>query len=190
MYILIGILILIIFSIAWYLKETLSKLDDLRLMFIEQADELDKTETNLKNIRIKIEEEFQAQFEAWKQVTEATIRADTLKRSQSVQHGFVSEQLVPFIQTKFSPKDMRFIGGVIDYIAFDGLSDYNNSKEVYISLIDIKTGNSSLSTRQRRVRDAIIKGNINFVIINPDSGKYKEFSCQTTPVSSDKILED
>ena len=44
------------------------------------------------------------------------------------------------------PKDIRFLGTPIDLIAFKGL---NGSEEIEIVFIEVKTGRSVLSARER-----------------------------------------
>lgn len=102
---------------------------------------------------------------------------EAIAKSKAVHSGFMSEQTAPWNIEKFNIKDFRFIGGVVDFIVFDKLSDYN-SNSVHIYLMDIKTGKSALSKRQRLIRDAIKSGNISFAIYNSDTDTMKEYPCQ------------
>lgn len=104
-----------------------------------------------------------------KEIIEA--RKDALKRSRNVMRGQATEHLAPLIQDKYNPKDFRFMANPIDYIVFDGLSDLIDKKRKDINkiiLLDIKTGSSSLTKVQRRIRDCLHAGNIEFQIYNPD----------------------
>jgi len=88
-------------------------------------------------------------------------REDALKRSRSVLKGQISEHLAPFIpEFKHQPSDARFLGSPIDYIIFDGMSEDAEHLKVYI--VDIKTGNSRLTKRQRKIKEAVEKGRVFF----------------------------
>ena len=63
------------------------------------------------------------------------------------------------------PKDVRFLGTPIDLIAFDGL---NASEEVEIVFIDVKTGQSALSPRERAVKKAVETRRVSWRVVNPD----------------------
>lgn len=91
----------------------------------------------------------------WKTEQEKFIRQDAIQRSQSVILGNVTQHLIPYLpEFVYNPKDARFIGSPVDFIIFDGLSDENGEvKEVVF--VEIKTNKSSLSPRERQVRDAI-----------------------------------
>ncbi len=54
-----------------------------------------------------------------------------------------------------------FLGSPIDYIIFDWDKDVENNKQNgKVVFLDVKSGNSSLSTKQRRIRDLIREGNV------------------------------
>jgi predicted Holliday junction resolvase-like endonuclease len=97
-------------------------------------------------------------FERWKAQHSREIRQDAVQRSQSVTVGKVYEQLVPLLPDfQWNPKDARFIGSPVDYVVFDGL--YQDRLERII-FVEVKTGGSTMSTRERAVRDAIAKGRV------------------------------
>jgi predicted Holliday junction resolvase-like endonuclease len=97
-------------------------------------------------------------LEQWKVDAEKEIRKDAISKSQSVTMGKMTEHMVPYLPGfGFNPSDARFIGSPIDLIVFDGLDEDCLKKIVFI---EIKTGNSTLSPRERWVRDAILAKNI------------------------------
>ena len=99
-----------------------------------------------------------ADLEAWKIKYEMFYRQDAINRSQSVILGKVTEHLIPFHQNfPFNPKEARFIGSPIDMIVFDGIE---NEDVVDIYILEIKTGKSTLSKRQRLIRDAVENGRV------------------------------
>ena len=66
------------------------------------------------------------------------------------------EQFVPHLPDfDFSPKDARFLGQPVDFVVFDGLDEGDLRRIVFI---EVKTGDSKLTTRERQVRDAIRDG--------------------------------
>ena len=89
----------------------------------------------------------------WKARHTGAIRLDAIQRSQAVTMGKVSEQLVPYLPDfPFNPKDARFLGSPVDLVVFDGLDEGQVRRVVFI---EVKTGASGLSGRERQVRDAI-----------------------------------
>jgi predicted Holliday junction resolvase-like endonuclease len=85
-------------------------------------------------------------------------RKDAVQRSRSVTAGKVFEQLIPYLpHFSYNPKDARFLGSPIDFVVFDGLDEDRVDRVVFV---EVKTGSSSLSTRERRVRDAIEDGRV------------------------------
>ena len=94
----------------------------------------------------------------WKARHTGAIRQDAIQRSLAVTVGKVSEQLVPYLPDfHFNPKDVRFLGSPVDLVVFDGLDAGAVRRVIFI---EVKTGASGLSTRERQVRDAIQGGNV------------------------------
>ncbi len=92
------------------------------------------------------------------------LRKDAIKRSKAVIGGQVAEQIAPLLPDFPSPlADARFIGKPVDFIAFPGLEESDKVKEIL--LIEVKTGNSALSEREKEVRRAVEEGRV----------KYKEY---------------
>jgi predicted Holliday junction resolvase-like endonuclease len=90
----------------------------------------------------------------WRAESEAEIRADAVRRSSAVVSGKVTEHLTPYMGIfPYNPKDVRFLGSPVDLVVFDGLSEDALDQIVFL---EIKTGASSLTTRERRVRDVVL----------------------------------
>ena len=86
---------------------------------------------------------------------EKEIREDAVKRSSAVLLGKSIEKLVPISKDiEFDPRDMKWLGDPVDYIVFDGLSK-NDTKQVVF--LEIKTGSSDLSKRQKQIKKLIEK---------------------------------
>ena len=90
------------------------------------------------------------------------LRKDAVKRSKAVINGQVAEQIAPFLPDfPANPSDARFIGKPVDFIVFSGLSE--NEKIDEILFVEVKTGKSALSEREKEVKKAIEKGNVRYV---------------------------
>jgi predicted Holliday junction resolvase-like endonuclease len=110
------------------------------------------------------EREAQQQLAEWKQKQEQLIRQDAVQRSQSVTTGKIVEHLVPHLPNfNFNPKDARFIGSPVDFVVFDGLNDEDEDQIRNVVFIEVKTGMSALTRRERLVRDAIKAGRVRWV---------------------------
>lgn len=95
-----------------------------------------------------------ASLEQWKIEAEKEIREDERDNSKSVTTGKMTEHMFPYLPGfGFDPADARFIGNPIDLIVFDGLSAGELKKIVFV---EIKTGLSKLSARERVMKDAVI----------------------------------
>lgn len=89
----------------------------------------------------------------WKLRYTRAVRRDAVARSAAVTLGKVSEQLVPYLPDfAYNPKDVRFLGSPVDFIVFDGLAEGEVRRVV---LVEVKTGDAALSTRERHVRDVV-----------------------------------
>jgi len=79
--------------------------------------------------------------------TEARKKIVSQKKSSEVRLGNIAETLAPFLdQFDFDPETCTFLGKPIDYISFG---------EEEITLIEVKSGNSQLNSKQRHIRDLV-----------------------------------
>ena len=109
------------------------------------------------------------QFERWKQEHEQQIREDAIQRSLAVTKGKVTEHIVPYLPGfDLDPKDIRFLGTPIDLIAFKGLDA--SVEEVEIVFIEVKTGGSVLTPRERAVKKAVEGKKVSWRVFNPGVG--------------------
>ena len=100
------------------------------------------------------ERELEGALERWRAEAEAGIRADAVRRSSAVVSGKVSEHLAPYMPDfPYDPRDARFLGAPIDLLVFDGMNDDDLREIVFL---EIKARGSSLTPRERRVRDAVL----------------------------------
>lgn len=91
------------------------------------------------------------------------VKKEALGKSRAVLKGKISEQMAPVLpEFKYNPADARFLGSPIDYIIFDGYSEAKDGRGKIrrIVLMDVKTGNAKLSPIERKVREAVASGSV------------------------------
>lgn len=89
-------------------------------------------------------------------------RQDAIKRSRAVLGGQMIEQVAPFLPDfPCNPADVRFIGKPVDFIGFSGLAENDCVDEVL--LIEVKTGESKLSGREKEIKNAVKNGRVRYV---------------------------
>lgn len=98
-----------------------------------------------------------------------TERNDAVKRSRAVIGGQVTEQLAPlFPDFPARYDEVKFIGKPVDFIAFKGLEEScDNGEKCHVDevlFIEVKTGNSALSTRERAIKQAVDEGRVRYVL--------------------------
>ena len=82
------------------------------------------------------------------------------KRSDDVRRGLMTEQWLPFTESyPWDPRGFRFLGAPIDGIQFE---------DDRIVLVEFKSGRSRLSDKQRRIRDLVQEGRVEFREIRVD----------------------
>jgi predicted Holliday junction resolvase-like endonuclease len=78
----------------------------------------------------------------------------SLRRSESTRYGQISEQFLPLVaEYPYDPKQFRFLGSPVDGVQFE---------ENKIVLVEFKSAGSRLSTRQRKIRDLVRDGRVEF----------------------------
>jgi len=104
--------------------------------------------------------------ERWLEKQTDVIRADAIAKSKAVVRGKVAEHLVPFDNVfEFDPRDCRYLGAPIDFVCFDGMTEGLLERIVFV---EVKTGRSRLSAREREIRDAIFNGEVAFLTYQVD----------------------
>lgn len=89
-------------------------------------------------------------------------RKDAIKKSRAVLGGLAGEQVAPFLPGfPCNPADARFVGKPVDFVAFPGAADGGEVKEVL--LIEVKSGEASLSKREREIKACVQEGRLRFV---------------------------
>ena len=122
-------------------------LDNLRLTFEKEQAFLSQRQIELKDKEKKLLSEFAELETKLAEETEARKKVTSQKKSSEVRLGSIAETLAPFLdQFDFEPENCTFLGKPIDYISF---------ADDEITFIEVKSGNSQLSARQRHIRDQV-----------------------------------
>ena len=101
-------------------------------------------------------------------------RQDSLSRSHMTVSGKVQEHLAPLLPgfcAEFNPRDARFLGSPVDFVVFDGLDSGEVTRVVFV---EVKTGRSALSARERRVRAAIEEGKVEWRLLRLPGGTVEQ----------------
>ena len=89
------------------------------------------------------------------------------RKSQEVRLGAIAETLTPFLEGfPYNPKSLRSLGSPIDYVAFE---------ENEIVFIEVKSGDSKTSKKQRDIKKLVDEGKVRFEVhrINQDGLKIE-----------------
>jgi len=125
---------------------------------------LNMTKDEIKRLQDQIEQTAAAHI-----VEKAKVRQDSKFRSSAVNWGKSIEHFVPFM-TKFPlpPEDVVFLGMPIDYVGF---TDTESAKKCKVHFVEVKSGVSFLSTKQKNIKKAIEEGRVIFHEIAVDSNR-------------------
>lgn len=84
----------------------------------------------------------------------------SVKKSKSVILWEVYEKVLPFLPNfPYKPRDMVFVGKWVDYIVFDGLSEWNLRNIIFL---EVKSGTSRLNQNEKMIQHNVLKKNIEY----------------------------
>lgn len=76
------------------------------------------------------------------------------KKQSEVRLGQIAEQIAPFLDHfPYNPKVAQFLGNPIDYVVFE---------EEEVIFVEVKSGNSRLTKKQRLIKENIENGRVKF----------------------------
>jgi len=76
------------------------------------------------------------------------------KKQSEVRLGQIAEQIAPFLDHfPYNPKVAQFLGNPIDYVVFE---------EEEVVFVEVKSGNSRLTKKQRLIKENIENGRVKF----------------------------
>ena len=118
----------------------------------------------LSKLKLELEEK-----DALHIVEKAKARKDSTFRSSAVNWGKSIEHFVPFMTTfPVPPESVSFLGMPIDYVGF---TDTDSKVDCKIHFIEVKSGNSILSTKQKNIKKALEDGRVYWHEIAVDSNR-------------------
>ena len=130
--------------------------------------------SNTRNGRIKAEYEHHiAELELEHQQALVSAQKRSVNTSRAVLKGKMAEQLAPIMpEFQYLPSDAKFLGDPVDYVVFDGYSDFRDgegrAEDIEVVLIDIKSGGARLTKGQQAIAQAIAQGRVRFETIRID----------------------
>ena len=125
------------------------------LVFINKREVKHKVD---KELLLKEAEDYQYQVlqsqELLGQEREKNKTLLSQKKSSVTRLGQISEHLIPFLKNcPYDPKSMQFLGNPIDFVVFD----FDDGS---ITFLEIKSGNSRISKRQKTVKNIVKTGRV------------------------------
>lgn len=127
-----------------------------------------------RNGRIKAEyEQYIAELELEHQQSLIAAQKRSVNTSRAVLKGKMAEQLAPIMpEFQYLPSDAKFLGDPVDYVVFDGYTDFRDgegdAEDIEVVLIDIKSGGARLTKGQQAIARAIQEGRVRFETIRID----------------------
>jgi predicted Holliday junction resolvase-like endonuclease len=114
---------------------------------------LNMTKDEIKRLQDQIKQTAAAHI-----VEKAKVHKNSKFKSSAVNWGFTVENFVPFIDTfPIPPEDVNFLGKPIDYVGF---TDTDSKSACNVHFIEVKSGKSFLSQKQKNIKLAIEEGRV------------------------------
>lgn len=155
---LITILVIIILGLLWVIgywnyKEKAIKFankQEVEISNIQHQIEL----KNLKDKLQQVQDQATEYNQELSQVRLANVDIVSKKKSSETRLGMISEHLIPMLASfPYDPQDAHFLGQPVDYIIY-------NLDQGEIVFLEVKSGNSKLSKRQKIVKNIIEQGRV------------------------------
>ncbi|MBK0064755.1 MULTISPECIES: Holliday junction resolvase-like protein [unclassified Acinetobacter] len=130
--------------------------------------------SNTRNGRIRAEyEQYIAELQLEHQQALAQAQKRSVNTSRAVLKGKMAEQLAPIMpEFRYLPSDAKFLGDPVDYVVFDGYTDFRDgeglAEDIEVILIDIKSGGARLTKGQQAIAQAVQEGRVRFETLRID----------------------
>lgn len=127
----------------------------------DKLEDYEKREIDLQNIVDKdTHSETQKELEKTREeFIQLKSKYDSLvssRKSNEVRLGAIAESLTPFLEGfNHDPKSLRSLGSPIDYVCFE---------EDGVTFIEVKSGESKLSKKQKHIKELVETGKVSFEI--------------------------
>ena len=130
--------------------------------------------SNTRNGRVKAEyEQYIAELELEHQQALVQAQKRSVNTSRAVLKGKMAEQFAPILpEFRYLPSDAKFLGDPVDYVVFDGYTDFRDgdgtAEDIEVILLDIKSGGARLSKGQHAIAQAVQAGRVRFETLRID----------------------
>ncbi len=134
--------------------------------------------SNTRNGRIQAEyEKYIAELELEHKQALLDAQKRSVNTSRAVLKGKMAEQFAPILpEFQYLPSDAKFLGDPVDYVVFDGYTDFRDgdgtADDIEVILLDIKSGGARLSKGQQAIAQAVREGRIRFETLRIDFEDY------------------
>ena len=130
--------------------------------------------SNTRNGRIRAEyEQYISELELEHKQALAQAQKRSVNTSRAVLKGKMAEQLAPIMpEFRYLPSDAKFLGDPVDYVVFDGYTDFRDgegrAEDIEVILMDIKSGGARLTKGQQAIAQAVQEGRVRFETLRID----------------------
>ncbi|MCH7311355.1 Holliday junction resolvase-like protein [Acinetobacter sp. ANC 4805] len=130
--------------------------------------------SNTRNGRIQAEyEKYIAELELEHKQALLDAQKRSVNTSRAVLKGKMAEQFAPILpEFRYLPSDAKFLGDPVDYVVFDGYTNFRDGDgtvdDIEVILLDIKSGGARLSKGQQAIAQAVREGRIRFETLRID----------------------
>lgn len=130
--------------------------------------------SSTRNGRIQAEyEKYIAELELEHKQALLDAQKHSVNTSRAVLKGKMAEQFAPILpEFQYLPSDAKFLGDPVDYVVFDGYTDFRDgdgtAEDIEVILLDIKSGGARLSKGQQAIAQAVREGRIRFETLRID----------------------
>ena len=130
--------------------------------------------SNTRNGRIQAEyEKYIAELELEHKQDLLDAQKRSVNTSRAVLKGKMAEQFAPILpEFRYLPSDAKFLGDPVDYVVFDGYTNFRDGDgtvdDIEVILLDIKSGGARLSKGQQAIAQAIREGRVRFETLRID----------------------
>ncbi|TXJ03856.1 MAG: endonuclease [Acinetobacter sp.] len=132
--------------------------------------------SNSRNGRIQAEyQQYIAELELEHQQALLDAQKRSVNTSRAVLKGKMAEQFAPILpEFRYLPSDAKFLGDPVDYVVFDGYTDFRDgdgtAEDIEVILLDIKSGGARLSKGQQAIAQAVQAGRVRFETLRIEFG--------------------
>ena len=118
-------------------------------------------------------EKYIAELELEHKQTLLDAQKRSVNTSRAVLKGKMAEQFAPILpEFRYLPSDAKFLGDPVDYVVFDGYTNFRDGDgtvdDIEVILLDIKSGGARLSKGQQAIAQAVREGRVRFETLRID----------------------